>query len=190
MILIGRSDTEAETPIFWPLDVNNWLTRKDLDDGKDWRQEEKGTTEDKIVGWHHWLNGHESEYAPGVGDGQGSLGCCSPWGLKESDMTERLNSKSNIAKGFSVVSDAEVHAFFSQSLYLFRSKNISKFLHDDISSWWLLKRFCKISAWFHWTPPSPKYYILTFSHYFFGAVSQSFEVLSPGLQYSFDPNKT
>ena len=112
MILIGRSDTEAETPIFWPLDVNNWLTRKDLDDGKDWRQEEKGTTEDKIVGWHHWLNGHESEYAPGVGDGQGSLGCCSPWGLKESDMTERLNSKSNIAKGFSVVSDAEVHAFF------------------------------------------------------------------------------
>ena len=64
---------------------------KDLDAGKDWRWEEKGTTEDKMVGWHHWLNGHGFEQAPGVGDGQGGLACCSPWGLKESDMTERLN---------------------------------------------------------------------------------------------------
>ena len=88
-IFIARID--AETPVFWPPDVKNWLIWKDPDSGKDWRQEEKGTTEDKMVGWHHWLNGHESEYTPGVGDGQGGLACCSPWGCKESDMTEWLN---------------------------------------------------------------------------------------------------
>ena len=88
-IFIGRTDAEA--PIFWPPDVKNWLLGKDPDTGKDWRQEEKGTTEDKTVGWHHWLEGHEFEQAPGVGDGQGSLVCCSPWGHKELDMTERLN---------------------------------------------------------------------------------------------------
>ena len=68
-----------------------WLLRKDLDAGKDWRQEEKGMTEDEMVGWHHWLKGHEFEQAPGVGHGQGSLACCHPWDGKESDMTERLN---------------------------------------------------------------------------------------------------
>ena len=90
-IFIGRSDAEAETPILWPPDVKNLLTGKDPDAGKDWRQEEKVTIEDEMVGWHHWLNGHEFEFAPGVGDGQGSLVCCSPWGRKESDMTEWLN---------------------------------------------------------------------------------------------------
>ena len=90
-ILIGRTDAEAETPILWPPDMKNWLTRKDPDAGKDWRQGEKGTTEDEIVEWHHWLNEHEFEQAPGVGDGQGSLKSCSPWGCKESDMTEWLN---------------------------------------------------------------------------------------------------
>ena len=76
---------------FWPLDAKNWLIWKDPDAGKDWRQEEKGNTEDEMVGWHHWLDGHEFEQALGVGDGQGSLACCSPWGHKELDMTERLN---------------------------------------------------------------------------------------------------
>ena len=90
-ILIGRTDAEAETPILWPPDTKSWLTRKDPDAGKDWRQGEKGTTEDKIVEWHHWLDEHEFEQAPGVGDGQGSLKSCSPWGCKESDMTEWLN---------------------------------------------------------------------------------------------------
>ena len=90
-IFIGRTDTEAETPILWPPDVKSWLIWRDPDAGKDWRQEEKGTTEDKTVGWHHWLEGHEFEQAPGVGDGQGSLVCCSPWGHKELDMTERMN---------------------------------------------------------------------------------------------------
>ena len=80
-IFIGRTDADAEALITWPPDVENWLIRKDPDAGKDWRfPEEKGATEDEMVGWHHWLNGHEFEQAPGVGDGQGSLICCSPWG--------------------------------------------------------------------------------------------------------------
>ena len=69
----------------------NWLSGKDPDAGKEWRQEEKGMTEDKMVGWHHQLDGHEFEQAPGGGDGQGSLACCSPWGRKELDMTEQMN---------------------------------------------------------------------------------------------------
>ena len=81
-IFIERSDAEAETPILWPPAAKNWLTGKDLDAGKDWRQEEKGTTEDEIVGWHHRLDGHEFEQALGAGDGQGSLACCSLWGCR------------------------------------------------------------------------------------------------------------
>ena len=90
-IFIGRTDAEAESPVLWPLDVKNWLIGKDPDAGKDWRQEEKGMTEDEMVGWHHRPNGHEFEQAPKVGDEQGGLACCSPWGRKESDTTERLN---------------------------------------------------------------------------------------------------
>ena len=89
-VFIGRTDAEAETPVFWPPDVKNWVIVKDPDAGKDWGQEEKGTTEDKMVGWHHWLNGHGFEKAPGVGDGQGGLVCRSPWGCKESDTTVQL----------------------------------------------------------------------------------------------------
>ena len=90
-IFIRRTYAEAEIPILWPPDAKNRLIRKDPDCGKDWRQEEKGMTEDEMVGWHHWLDGHEFEQASGVGDGQGGLTCCSPWGHKESDMTEWLN---------------------------------------------------------------------------------------------------
>ena len=89
-ILIGRTDTEAEAPILLPCDGKNWLIGKDPDAGKVWRWE-KGMTEDEVVGWHHQLNGHEFEQALGVGDGQGSLVCCSPWGRKQSDTTERLD---------------------------------------------------------------------------------------------------
>ena len=89
-ILIGRTDAEAEPLILWPPDVKNWLIWKDPDARKDWRRE-KGMTEDEMVRWHHWLNGHEFEQAPGDGEGQGSLVCCSPWGHKESDTTEWLN---------------------------------------------------------------------------------------------------
>ena len=77
-IFIGRTDAKAETPIVWPPDAKNWLTGKDPDAGKVWRQEEKGMTEDEMVGWHHWLDGHEFEWTPGVGDSQGGLACCSP----------------------------------------------------------------------------------------------------------------
>ena len=90
-IFIGRTDFEAETPILWPPDVKNWLIWKDPDARKDRRQEEKGMTEDLMVWWHHEIDGHEFEKAPGVGDGQGSLACCSLLGCKELDMTERLN---------------------------------------------------------------------------------------------------
>ena len=91
LISPGRTDAEAETPILWPSDAKNWLFGKDPDAGKDWRREEKGKTEDEIVGWHHRLDGPEFEQALGVVDGQGSLMCCSPWGHKEADTTEWLN---------------------------------------------------------------------------------------------------
>ena len=90
-IFIGRTDAEAETPVLWPPDVKNWLIWKDPDAGKDWGQEEKGTTEDEMVEWHHRLDGNKFERAWRVGDGQGSLACCSPWDCKESDTTEWLN---------------------------------------------------------------------------------------------------
>ena len=79
-VFIGRTDVEAETPMLWPPDAKSWLIWKDPDAGKDWRWEVKGLTEDEIVGWHHWLDGHEFEQGAGVGDGQGALVCCSPWG--------------------------------------------------------------------------------------------------------------
>ena len=90
-IFIGRPHAEAETPILWPPDAKSRLIKKDLDAGQGWRQEVKGTTEDELVGWHHRLDGHEFEQALGVGDGEGSLVCCSPWCCKESDMGEQLN---------------------------------------------------------------------------------------------------
>ena len=88
---LGRTDGEAETPILWPPDAKSWLSWKDPDAGKDWGQEEKGTTEDEMVGWHHRPNGHGFGWTLGVGDGQGGLACCGSWGRKESDMTEWLN---------------------------------------------------------------------------------------------------
>ena len=90
-IFIGRTDAKAETPVLWPPDAKNWLLGKDPDTWKDWSREEKGMTEDEMVGWHQWFNVHESEQAPGVGDRQGGLACYSPWSCKESDVTERLN---------------------------------------------------------------------------------------------------
>ena len=85
----GRNDAKAETPILWPLDVKSWLTGKDPDAGKDWREEDKGTTQDEMVGWHHWLDGNEFEQAPGFGDRQGSLACYRMG--SQSDKTEWLN---------------------------------------------------------------------------------------------------
>ena len=92
-IFIGKTD--AEVLILWPPDVKSQLIGKDPDARKDWRQEEKGMTEDKMVGWHHWLIGHQLEKIPGDGEGQGSLVYCSPWGCKEPDRTERLKNNNN-----------------------------------------------------------------------------------------------
>ena len=90
-VFIGRTDVEAETPVLWPPDAKSWLIWKDSDAGKDWGREEKGMREDEMAGWHHRLNGHGFGWTPGVGDGQGGLGCCSLWGHKEPDTTEWLN---------------------------------------------------------------------------------------------------
>ena len=107
-IFIGRTDAEAE--ILWPPDAKSWLTGKDPDAGKDWGQEEKGVTNDEMAGWHHCLNGHGFEQAPGVGDGQGGLARCSPWDHKESDMTEWLNNNNK----FKAMPTAQVYAKWTQ----------------------------------------------------------------------------
>ena len=102
-IFIGKTDAGDEAPILWPPDAKSRLIGKDLDAGKDWRQKEKGTTENEMGGWHHWLNGHEFEQALGDGEGQGSLVCCSPWGHKESDMTERLCNNNTLHSSYRFV---------------------------------------------------------------------------------------
>ena len=94
----GRSDAKGETPVLWPPHAKSWLIGKDSDAGRDWGQEEKGTTEDEMPGWHHWLYGRESEWTPGVGDGQGGLACCNSWDGKELDTTERLNWIAQLVK--------------------------------------------------------------------------------------------
>ena len=90
-VFFGRNDAKAETPVLWPPHVKSWLIGKDSDAGRDWGQEEKGTTEDEMAGWHHRLDGRESGWTLGVGDGQGGLACFDSWGRKESDTTEQLN---------------------------------------------------------------------------------------------------
>ena len=90
-VFFGRNDTKAETPVLWPPHAKSWLIGKDSDARRDWGQEEKGTTEGEMAGWHHGLDGHKSEWTPGVGDGQGGLECCNSWGRKALDTTERLN---------------------------------------------------------------------------------------------------
>ena len=98
-VFLGRADVEAETPILWPPDAKSWLIWKDPDAGKDWGHKEKGTTEEDMVGWHHWVNGHEFGWTPGVGDGQGGLACCGSWGRQESDTPELLNWTELLLRG-------------------------------------------------------------------------------------------
>ena len=90
-VFFGRNDAKAETPVLWPPHAKGWLIGKDSDAGMDFGKEEKGTTEDEMAGWHHWLDGHEFGWTPGVGDGQGGLACCNSWSCKELDTTEWLN---------------------------------------------------------------------------------------------------
>jgi len=116
----GRNDAKAETPILWPPHVKCWLIGKDSDAGRDWGQEEKGMTEDEMAGWHHGLNGCESEWTPGVGDGQGGLACCNSWDAKESDTTEWLNW-------------TELKEI--KELYTENYKTLMKEIKDDINRW-------------------------------------------------------
>ena len=89
--VFGRNDAEAETPVLWPPHAKSWLIGKVSDAGRDWGQEKKGMTEDEMAGWHHWLDGRESEWTVGVGVGQRGLAYCDSWGRRESDTTEQLN---------------------------------------------------------------------------------------------------
>ena len=130
-IFIGRTDAEA--PIVWPPDSKNWLIKKDPDAGKDWRQEEKGTTEDEMVGWHHQVDEDEFEQGPGVGAGQGSLVCCSLWGRNESDTTEWVNS--NWFTGAPYIMNINLLSFFTcQSCQSFSFYVLSDFWFQMMSS--------------------------------------------------------
>ena len=116
-IFTRGTDAEAEAPILWPPDAKSQLIRKDSDAGKEWRQEHKGMTEDEMVGWHHWLNGHEFEQILGDSEGQGKLACCSPWGCKELDKTEWLNN--NISLVMNIFHSSGVYKLIVISLWLF-----------------------------------------------------------------------
>ena len=141
-VFIGRTDTEA--PILWPPDAKSWLIRKDPDAGKDWKEEENRMTEDEMVGWRHRLNGHEPELALRDDDRQGSLACCSPWGCKESDTTERLNwKKANHLKLvnsvlFLIWEEARVWAYWNQpfDVHLNYLEPVSYFSASWIPSRW------------------------------------------------------
>ena len=124
-IFIRRTNAEAQTPILWPPDVRNWLTEKDPHAGEDWRWEEKGTTEDEMVGWHHQLNGHEFESAPEVGDGQGSLASCNPQGCKELDMTEPLNRLSFLNDENLFLWATEMRSYLTLNSHLYRETLIT-----------------------------------------------------------------
>ena len=132
-IFIGKTDAEAEVPVLWPPDLKSQITGKDPDAGKDWRKEEKGTTEDEMVGWHHWLNGHESEQDSGDAEGQGSLVCCSLQGCKKSDMTEQLNTN---------------NIYIHKSSYIYLSKETWSLMNLELSEKNTLKSNRK-GIWIH-----------------------------------------
>ena len=136
-IFTGRTDAEAEAPILWPPDAKGWLAGKDPVAGKNWKLKEKGTTENEMVGWHYRLSGYEFEPTPGDGEGQGSLACCSPWGLEEWDMTERLNNKLREKDYYYFV-----HCFLSV-LYLYCSSFL--LLLYSFAFHWLM--FCRDTIW-------------------------------------------
>ena len=126
---MSHYDAKAETPALWPPHAKGWHIGKDSDAGRDWGQEEKGTTEDEMARWHHRFDGREFEWTPGVGDGQGGLACCDSWGRKESDTTERLNwltdwwfslvITSNIQKNGVISPPRSSHSMFQELLFIF-----------------------------------------------------------------------
>ena len=120
-VFFGRDDAKAETPVLWPPHAKSWLIGKDSDAGRDWRQEEKGMTEDEMAGWYHWLDWCEFGWTLGFGDGQGGLACCNSWGRKESDMTERLNwTELNCGLILlSIMSSGSIHVTKGRKSFLF-----------------------------------------------------------------------
>ena len=157
-VFIGRTDVEAETPVLWPPDAKSWLIWKDPDAGNDWGQEEKGMTEDEMVGWHHQLNGHGFEWTLGIGDGQGGLACCSSWGNRESDTTEqRLNRTEPLESAiFNPVWKVFNHYFFTYSFCIHLSLLfllLRLHWYEDHMFWLLSHRFLRT-----WVPPPPVFF--------------------------------
>ena len=164
-IFIRRTDVEAETPTLWPPNEKSWLIWKDPDAGKDWRQKEKEMTEGEMVGWHHWLNGHEFEWTLGVGNGQGGLSCCSPFGDKESDTTERLKwtelnwiMKFNLYLVFHnlcyfiylytmLLKTANVTFYFYSSFEI-ESDSVNHSVSSDSVTSWTVAHWAPLSIWF------------------------------------------
>ena len=150
-IFFGRTDAEDEAPILWPPDAKNWLIGKDPDTGKNWRQEEKGTTEDEMAGWHHQLGGLEFAQVPGVGDGQGSLECCSPCGRKELNMTELLKWT---GPGEIPNTQRFVFHYFCTQMFITALFTISKIWEHPKCHWWMYgQRRCGIYAQWNTTEP-------------------------------------
>ena len=142
-VFIGRSDVEAETPILWPPDAKSWLIGKGPDAGRDWGQEEKGTTEDERVGWHHWLNGHEFGWTLGIDEAQGGLVCCGSWGYKESDMTEQLNWTESLnlryrAQDLNSVSKMYGNSFMPEILQTGTNSERHRLIRRHLPQIWLL----------------------------------------------------
>ena len=132
----GRNDAKAETPVLWPPHAKSWLIGKDSDTGRDWGQEDKGTTEDEMAGWHHWLDGRGSQWTPGVGDGQGGLACCDSWSCNESDTTEQLNwTELGILCIFCIYNNAHI-------------EQPSK--HKEFVWVWVAKSWTRLSDWTDW----------------------------------------
>ena len=139
----GRNDAKAETPVLWPPHAKSWLIGKDSDTGRDWGQEEKGTMEDEMAGWHHWLDGRESGWTSGIGDGQGGLVCCDSWGRKESDMTERLNWTENLFSWIRYVTCFDFPFTLGRSMsslqngfnYGFAKMNLNNYLQCFSKAW-------------------------------------------------------
>ena len=144
-VFFGRNDAKAETPVLWPAHAKSWLIGKDSDAGRDWGQEEKGMTEDEMAGWHQWLDGHASEWTPGIGDGQGGLACCNSWGHKESDMTEWLNWTEPYTPNLSLPPNLSplltINLFsVSVSLFVFYIDSLVLFLRSNRLSFLLVER--------------------------------------------------
>ena len=143
-IVIERTDAEVEAPILWPPDLKRWFTGKDPDAGKNWRQKVKGAAEDKIIRYHHWLNGHEFEQILGDSVGQGSLACYSPWNRKESNMTWGKNNNQS-GRHLSVTSQTLFPATCEAEISLMTKGLKTKGIWRNLLSWGVC--FCGVTTY-------------------------------------------